>query len=395
MAEKGIYCYRCGAANAISAETCAHCGAVLYHPDRDNQATIRSTRQPGGQTPPPLQGQFPPGMPPLRPPEKVPAYWPWLVLAGIVLLVIFLFAGRELGWFSPAPTRTPTPTLTLTPTFTLTIAPTATFTQTPEPSVTPTMTDTPGPTATLGMGSVLVSPTDGMGMVLVPGGAFPMGSPSGAGREDERPQHNVYLATYWIDQTEVTNGMYQKCVSAGVCSEPHLFSSMTRDSYYGNPEFDNYPVINVDWFQAGDYCAWAGRSLPTEAQWEKAAKGTSSRLYPWEGNEIIPGNVQANYNNNIGDTTEVGSFPRGASPYGALDMAGNVWEWTADFYDAGYYSKSPLDEPLGPSGGSSRVIRGGSWNDYGYYFRTTNRGSYYPTNYISTLGFRCAVEDMH
>jgi formylglycine-generating enzyme required for sulfatase activity len=230
-----------------------------------------------------------------------------------------------------------------------------------------------------------------MEMMFVPQGTFPMGSPSGAGREDERPQHNVFLDAYWIDKTEVTNAMYQKCVEAGGCTEPHLFNSMTRDSYYGNPDYDDFPVINVDWYQAKDYCSWAGRALPTEAQWEKAAKGVASQTYPWEGDVIVPGNVMANYNNNIGDTTKVGSYPKGASPYGALDMAGNVWEWVADMYGADYYSSSVQSNPTGPISGTNRVMRGGSWNDYGYYFRTTNRGYYYPTNYISTLGFRCAV----
>src|SRR5690606_19387879 len=142
--------------------------------------------------------------------------------------------------------------------------------------------------------------------------------------------HTVYLDAYWIDQTEVTNALFAKCVEDGDCTPPVQSVSSAGLPYYGNPRYDNFPVMRVNWYQANAYCQWADRRLPTEAEWEKAARGTDGRTYPW-GNETLNSNL-LNHNYSVGDTTEVGSYPAGASVYGALDMAGNVGEWVNDWY---------------------------------------------------------------
>ena len=208
-------------------------------------------------------------------------------------------------------------------------------------------------------------------------------------QDNEQPVHMVYLDAYWIDQTEVTNGMYAKCAATEACTEPRESKSFTRSSYYENAAYEDYLVIYVNWHQVIDYCNWAGGRLPTEAEWEKAASGTDGRKYPW-GNES-PDASRLNYDDNKGDTTAVGSYPMGASLYGALDMAGNVWEVTADWYDGDYYSRSPLQNPQGPSYGDLRVLRGGSWSQpekFGFS-RSTNRSMTSPDYVDSEIGFRC------
>jgi eukaryotic-like serine/threonine-protein kinase len=170
-----------------------------------------------------------------------------------------------------------------------------------------------------------ITDAKGVSMVLVPAGEFIMGSESGD--DDEKPVHTVYLDAYYIDKYEVTNAAYKVCVDAGGCTPPMQTNSYSRSSYYDNSEFDDYPVIYVDWNRATDYCEWRDTSLPTETQWEKAARGTDGRTYPWgEGISC----KQANYYSCVGDTRKVGSYESGKSPYGIYDLAGNVWEWVAD-----------------------------------------------------------------
>ena len=312
-----------------------------------------------------------------------------LKLAGIVLgglVVVVLAIGAVSGWFSakvPAATKAPAPTGTA--------AIVETATEVPAATEAPTMTESTATELPYGIGSTMVSEVDGMPMVFVPAGEFIMGSPEGIGDFDEDPQHLVYLSSYWIDQTEVTNSMYEQCVNAGACTPPEDYSSPTRVEYFGNIQFADYPIVNVNWNQAKTYCEWAGRQLPTEAQWEKAARGTDGRTYPW--GETPPNENLANYNENIGDTTAVGSYPKGMSPYGALDMSGNVWEWVADWYGENYYSQSPYDNPAGPSTGKSRVIRLGSWFNVEIDVTTTDRGRDDPKNYNYYYGFRCALNE--
>jgi formylglycine-generating enzyme required for sulfatase activity len=249
--------------------------------------------------------------------------------------------------------------------------------------------------------SVLLVPTPTPGVTVEPGrladlarvpaGAFAMGSqPSDPFSESvERPQHAVQVSEFWIERTEVSNAAYAACVAAGGCTPPASASSSTRSAYYGSAAFDDYPVVNVTHGQAAAYCAWAGGRLPTEAEWEKAARGPETRYYPW-GSER-PNRTLANYGKIVNDTTAVDGYPAGASPYGLLNMGGNVWEWVADWYSATYYASSPPSDPPGPAAGQDRVVRGGSWGSDGQFLRTTNRFYHNPSNASPTVGFRCAA----
>jgi formylglycine-generating enzyme required for sulfatase activity len=252
----------------------------------------------------------------------------------------------------------------------------------------------PTPVTTLGVGSAMISPKDGMTMLYVPAGEFGMGSDTGA--DEEKPVHTVYLDAFWIDRTEVTNSMYANCVQVGRCGPPALSSSYTRESYFGNVGYDDYPAVNITWFNADLYCEWAGRRLPTEAEWEKAAGWDEVKqrkyVYPW-GNSIncVLANFGEINNGCVGDTTEVGTYLSGKSPYGALDMAGNVLEWVNDWYDENYYSVSPTSNPLGPDSGQYRVFRGGSWGESWWSQRVSWRGFYDPSKTWYNDGFRCAM----
>jgi eukaryotic-like serine/threonine-protein kinase len=245
---------------------------------------------------------------------------------------------------------------------------------------------------------IVYATRDFSNMVLVPAGEFGMGCNSGTascGVADRQPLHTVYLDAFWIDKYEVTNAMYFECVDDGICAPPLSNTSKSGRNYYGNPAYNNYPVVWVSWFQAKDYCTYAKKRLPTEAEWEKAARGTDGRLYPW-GNTVpncslANGNISGCY---LGDTTEVGSYPAGASPYGAMDMSGNVFEWVNDWYKADYYDSSPYSNPTGPDSGTNRVQRSGSFDSNPTLaMLSINRAgnTVPPTRQVSLLGFRCAT----
>jgi serine/threonine protein kinase/formylglycine-generating enzyme required for sulfatase activity len=270
---------------------------------------------------------------------------------------------------SAAIPTTASPTVTITPT--VTAPPTATPSLTPAPPAEPAA----GTTKVFGDAE----------MVYVPSGTFTMGSDSG--EPDEAPAHTVYLDGFWIDRTEVTNAAFQKCVEAGVCSQP-IKSSDSRDSYYSNPAFADYPVIYMNHYDAEGYCRWVGKRLPTEAEWEKAARGTDGRSWPW-GDTFDPGKLALGPGD---DTAQVGSNPAGASPYGVMDMAGNVLEWVADWYASDYYGQSPERNPRGPATGLDNVLRGGRWWDAEYDLRTTRRWHLGSNTRNPALGFRCASD---
>ena len=217
--------------------------------------------------------------------------------------------------------------------------------------------------------------------VLVPGGTFAMGSEDGD--SDERPIHDVTLDGFWIDRTEVTNAQYEECVAAGACN---------RSGYADDSDFNgrDYPVVGVSWYDAKAYCEWAGGRLPTEAEWEYAARGPGAFTYPW-GREF-PICLRTQFDLCDSATIPVGSRPAGESWVGAQDMAGNVWEWVSDWYDSGFYQNSPRRSPQGPSSGGFKVLRGGSWIGYEQYVRSASRNFNDPTYSDDDVGFRCTQE---
>jgi formylglycine-generating enzyme required for sulfatase activity len=225
-------------------------------------------------------------------------------------------------------------------------------------------------------------------MVLVPAGEFVMGDDHG--EEDERPARRVHVDAFFIDRTEVTQGDYARCAAARACAPA------TR---YPAPTSPRHPVVGVSWVDAAAFCRFAGRRLPTEAEWEKAARGTDSRRFPWGNGEDCDA---ANYGNfqgegscegrNPGRPIEVGSRPRGRSPYGVDDLGGNVWEWVQDWYRFDYYRRAPQRNPRGPRSGEGRVLRGGACCSMFVLPRSANRLRYDPTYRDADIGFRCAKD---
>jgi len=245
------------------------------------------------------------------------------------------------------------------------------------------------------------------GMVRVPAGKFKMGMKASRGLTEckryrngckeewfagQEPVHEVYLAEYYMDKHEVTEQEYDRCVKAGACDENEKKEGFSAPSQ---------PVVNVSWHDARDYCEWAGKRLPTEAEWEKAARGDDERIYPW-GDNFAAGN--ANFcdrkcpfdwawpaaDDGHRFTAPAGRYPKGASPYGALDMAGNVFEWVADRYDKNYYRYSPQRDPKGPDKGNHRVLRGGSWYFSAGLMQSAFRLHDSPESKDLNYGFRCA-----
>ncbi|MFH1907385.1 MAG: formylglycine-generating enzyme family protein [Chloroflexota bacterium] len=343
----------------------------------------------------------------------------WLIM--IVLFGVFLSAcntQKLQPTFTIEPVSTLRPTAINTPVSKNTPEATVTFspktTDMPKltgPTILPTTTATDLPTLVETeptIGSTRISEVDQMVQVYVPSGEFIMGSADleakitleGGRAYPEMPVNTVYLDGYWIDKYEVSNGQYALCLDAGICQPLHLTSSETRTKYYGNPEYSNYPVIWVNWYMARAYCEWTGRRLPTEAEWEKAARGTDGRKYPW-GNDPLSGEranfcdidcprsfANSLYNDGYPDTSPVGNYPAGASPYGAMDMTGNVWEWTGTLIQPYPYDSNDGREDLEANG--ERVWRGGPWSNGVWWMRSTVRYRSVPTYWLDNLGFRCA-----
>jgi len=405
---------------------------VLFDVDKTARIQARAAVQPSMPVEPPAPTQAEPAAPASQTGprlKKIDRRW-W---AGGAVLLVFLFLGILLGSGFPGriaaglrPSQTATPTVTGTAlpllpqalvepshTPTQTEPPTAsvtpsaavetavpTPTHTPLPVTLPSETPTEALASSLGEGETQISDVDQMVMVYIPEGFFTMGcdkdNPAGfecKGIEDMK--HDVFLDAYWIDQVNVTNAQFARCVSEGGCkSAPVYTTSRERPSYYGDPQFADYPVINVTWNQAKEYCEWAGRRLPTEAEWEKAARGDKdARTFPW--GDDLPTCDTANFRNGtncVGDTTISSLYPAGASPYGVLDMAGNVWDWVSDYYDARYYSDS-LEKmnPQGPSSGNYRVMRGGCFVNHPYSLRVYFRSSREEWSPGWDIGFRCAA----
>ena len=322
-----------------------------------------------------------PALPVSRPTQRALPSWFWpgvggaLALFALVVAVTAWLSGRGNDGMPIAPSQTTDPRRAPL-SVAATLAPSA-----PPEAPMPMLTPEPA----TGIGSTTVSERDGMTLVYVPAGEFLMGSADAdtGAASDEMPQHAVTLEAFWIDRTEVTAAQYRACVTSGKCGEPRCAGAGKGD----------HPVVCVSWQDAANYCAWAGRRLPAEAEWEKAARGTDGRKYPW-GN-ASPECAKANYRGKeggcVGGTAAVGSYPAGASPYGALDMAGNVWEWVNDRYDSSYYSSSPNSNPQGPAAGTSRGLRGGAWYYGGNYLRVAGRHYHVPTYQHYGIGFRCAA----
>jgi len=335
---------------------------------------------------------------------------------GILLVLIVGVVGIKSLLNNKTQTESATPPPT---TESVAMQPVATEPAVEAPTATETVVGVPVESDTnLDVGSTMTSPKDGMTLVYVPAGKFEMGSDSDY--EDEAPAHTVNLDAYWMDKTEVTNLMFANFLNQ-VISQVVVFSDeavqMDGNTIYdlicsgctwddritwdgerfsAVSALENHPVVLASWYGAQAYCSWAGRRLPTEAEWEKAARGENGFTYPW-GNDQ-PSDSLLNYGPSYSlsvetGTSEVGSYPDGASPYGALDMEGNVSEWVSDWYSDTYYAASPSSNPTGPNTGSDRVIRGSSWgDDSNDYVRASYRWYYDPTQRLNTLGFRCAMD---
>ena len=312
----------------------------------------------------------------------------------LFVVLVLVFVGTGCGGSKTAPTVIPTEVFTEVPT------PVPTETPTPVPTETPI----PQPSAhedLLGTicddvgcnGDAQERPATGMMMVYVPAGEFEMGSTEGD--DDAQPVHTVALDGFWIDSTEVTYAQYQRCEEAGGCERPPAGTYKAQFFHYDQEGFGDHPIQQTSWEHAAAYCAWAGGRLPTEAEWEYAARGPEGYVYPWGDSE--PDCDKANYQAGaglwcVGDSSPVGSHPTGASWCGAQDMAGNVAEWVADSYAADTYATSPSMNPTGPSSGSQRVVRGGGAVSYRFGVRSYARQSLPFDFQPGDTGFRCAKD---
>lgn len=313
--------------------------------------------------------------------------------------------------------------LDVAPTLTQAIQPDLTSSPQPLAPISPSegaITSAPSETTMPPVSETVIGSTmmgrDGMILLYVPAGPFTMGMTEsdsqaqcekynpdcqGINFKTEEPPHTVDIAAFWIDSTEVTNYMYATCVRDGACNPPDFLRSSTHLNYFGNPEFDNYPVIYVSWDDANAYCSWAGRRLPSEAEWEKAARGPNENIYPW-GNDFDGALVNfcdancsdkqlANnsFSDGYEDVSPVGSYPAGKSVYGALDMGGNVWEWVNDWFDVYPGGDSTVSDDFGQK---ERVLRGGAFYGRSIFVRGANRFSWDPVKTRDSFGFRCAMD---
>ena len=246
----------------------------------------------------------------------------------------------------------------------------------------------PCPPASAGQPRSEITGKDGTPMTLVPAGEFDMGSHEQEGDDDERPRHRVSLDAFYVDKYQVTNERYAKFLKKTGRSQPRDWSKVKL------PADGDLPVVGVNWQDAAAYCRWAGKRLLTEAEWEKAARGTDGRKYPWGDDE--PTSRRANYgkseNDNEAHLLPVGSLEDGKSPYDAYDMAGNVFEWVADWYDEHYYQQSPARAPKGPPQGTAKVARGGAWDRHVFNVRSANRSAFSPVNRFKDVGMRCGKD---
>ncbi len=344
--------------------------------------------------------------------SRVSPYWYLLLI--IVLLILLVGVLLNPLQFSPFTPPTPTATLTRTPTATLTATKTPTVTSTasltPSPtrkatqtptaktaslSQTPTLSPTPSETPTPDEPAALIVDSSGAEMLLVDAGTFLMGSDTAD--SDERPAHMVKLEDFYMDKYEVTNAEYRACVDSLNCSLPK------NTVFYISPAYRSHPVVFVSWDMAAEYCAWRDARLPTEAEWEKAARGADSYIYPWgnvfDGNALNFCDVECTYSwadrsyrDRYTMTAPVGTYAKGVSVYGIYDMAGNVAEWVSDWYAKDYYANARLLNPLGPDEGIYRVLRGGSWYNAKLDVRTFTRSHLRPDVAYNYTGFRCAAD---
>jgi formylglycine-generating enzyme required for sulfatase activity/tRNA A-37 threonylcarbamoyl transferase component Bud32 len=364
-----------------------------------------------GGSPPPESDIIPVSLP-VKTPSARPFVigWKWVTVGVIVLVGLVALVGWGVGkyTFSMAITQTAQALTMLSQTGTPVL---------PIPTISVVLIQTETSAAksvpTPGIGSTQVSPKDGMVMIYIPAGEFLMGSDKTKDSQadyNELPQHKVYLDAYWIDVTVVTNAMFtaffqasgyktdaEKAGWAYVFVSKNGSWNQVNGADWRHPKgpqsnlqsLEKHPVVQVSWNDAQAYCQWSGRRLPSEAEWEKAARGVDGRIYPW--GDAAPDPNKLNYNGVIGDTTAVGSYPSGASSYGALDMAGNVSDWVNDWYSDTYYQQSPSINPIGPTSGTYRVLRGGSWYGSGRNARSAYRSWDTPDIRYGIIGFRCAA----
>lgn len=329
------------------------------------------------------------------------------VLLILILLVFLFLQPRNQKELLTAPSETPLPNPALL------IDPTASSVEATKNADTVSLPE-PVPPTTIEqkptIGSIRVSEIDGMEQVYIPAGEFLMGTNDVEAKREiiggraypEIPQFSYFLDEFWIDKYEVTNKQYRDCMDAGACTDPHRIGSYSYPDYFSNPAYDHYPVVWVTWFQATDYCKWVERRLPTEAEWEKAARGIDGRKYPWGNDPYTEDKANIcdvnctrthrlpEFDDGYPDLAPVGSYPNGVSPYGALDMAGNAWEWNStEIIDYPYDANDGREDPGGID--IERGWRGSSWANGLWWLRSSVR--YHALDFYSwyVLGFRCAA----